>query len=223
MDRSWQENAAYGEDGSGAAGFRSGSVRPEILPPDEQRGKRLVSASRQYQTHRLRPRRPTDKSASPGRALRRPTRLSAINSLVFVGMVLTGVSFISPTARQLVSGARIMARWCFSMENGGGLSPPCSSMLASSTSPPTCGACGTSACSPSLCMGPMGVFSAYILTGFAGNLLSIANNPGVAGHPSIVGAGASGAVFGLAGVLIVLLKSPCFRSRSPSSSGCAGV
>ena len=58
-------------------------------------------------------------------------------------------------------------------------------------------------------MGPMGVFAAYILTGLAGNLLSIAVHPGVGDAPqSIVGAGASGAVFGLAGVLIVLLKSP---------------
>jgi len=58
-------------------------------------------------------------------------------------------------------------------------------------------------------MGPFGVFAAYLLTGFAGNLLSVAVNPGVPGGPaSVVGAGASGAVFGLAGVLIVLLKSP---------------
>lgn len=58
-------------------------------------------------------------------------------------------------------------------------------------------------------MGPAGLFAAYLLTGFAGNLLSVAVNPGVPGGPgSVVGAGASGAVFGLAGVLIVLLKSP---------------
>ena len=41
----------------------------------------------------------------------------------------------------------------------------------------------------------------YGLTGVAGNLLSTAV------HPQIVGAGASGAVFGLAGVLILLLKA----------------
>jgi rhomboid protease GluP len=58
-------------------------------------------------------------------------------------------------------------------------------------------------------VGPLGVFAAYMLTGFAGNLLSSAIHPGLPGSPeSIVGAGASGAVFGLAGVLIVLLKSP---------------
>jgi len=60
-------------------------------------------------------------------------------------------------------------------------------------------------------IGSLGIFAAYILSGAAGNLLSIAYNlwpnaPG--GNPDIWGAGASGAVFGIAGVLIVLLKSP---------------
>jgi rhomboid protease GluP len=55
-------------------------------------------------------------------------------------------------------------------------------------------------------IGPLGVFAAYILSGAAGNLLSIAIMA-LYGERS-VGAGASGAVFGIAGVLIVLLKSP---------------
>jgi rhomboid protease GluP len=66
-------------------------------------------------------------------------------------------------------------------------------------------------------MGSAGVLAVYLLTGAAGNLLStlwnwVMNNaewtkyhdPGVFS----VGAGASGAVFGIAGALIVLLKSP---------------
>jgi rhomboid protease GluP len=58
-------------------------------------------------------------------------------------------------------------------------------------------------------LGPLGIAAAYVLTGVAGNLLSIVVHPGLPGEPGgIVGAGASGAVFGLAGVLIVLLKSP---------------
>jgi rhomboid protease GluP len=56
-------------------------------------------------------------------------------------------------------------------------------------------------------LGPAGIVAAYILSGAAGNLLSVAV------HPQIPGAGASGAVFGLAGVLIVILKSP----RLPAS------
>jgi rhomboid protease GluP len=55
-------------------------------------------------------------------------------------------------------------------------------------------------------IGPFGVFAAYILSGAAGNLLSIAWN--LAQHRDSAGVGASGAVFGIAGVLIVLLKSP---------------
>ena len=63
-------------------------------------------------------------------------------------------------------------------------------------------------------MGTFGVLSVYILTGAAGNLLSTCVNwiwpmhdpSGAPWFP--VGAGASGAVFGIAGALIVLLKSP---------------
>jgi rhomboid protease GluP len=50
-------------------------------------------------------------------------------------------------------------------------------------------------------LGPWGLVATYILTGVAGNLLSTAM------HPTIVGAGASGAVFGIAGILIVLLSN----------------
>ncbi len=57
-------------------------------------------------------------------------------------------------------------------------------------------------------LGAVGTVLVYLLTGIAGNLLSIAVNPGLPGEPNgIVGAGASGAIFGLAGVLIILLKS----------------
>ncbi len=57
-------------------------------------------------------------------------------------------------------------------------------------------------------VGAWGLFAAYLLSGIGGNLLSVAVHPGLPGTPEgIVGAGASGAVFGLAGLLIVLLKS----------------
>ncbi|HLY40373.1 MAG TPA: rhomboid family intramembrane serine protease [Terracidiphilus sp.] len=61
-------------------------------------------------------------------------------------------------------------------------------------------------------MGPTGVIAVYILTGAAGNLLSTLYNwfhpmQDSGGISFAVGAGASGAVFGIAGALIVLLKS----------------
>jgi rhomboid protease GluP len=62
-------------------------------------------------------------------------------------------------------------------------------------------------------MDSFGLIAVYILTGAAGNLLSTWHNWVYPGHdPSgapffAAGAGASGAVFGIAGALIVLLKS----------------
>jgi len=62
-------------------------------------------------------------------------------------------------------------------------------------------------------MGSAGVLAVYILTGAAGNLLSTLYNwlyplrDAVGGVGFPVGAGASGAVFGIAGALIILLKS----------------
>lgn len=54
-------------------------------------------------------------------------------------------------------------------------------------------------------LGPLGLVAVYMLTGIAGNLLSMAVN--VWQRNDSVGAGASGAVFGIAGILIVLLSN----------------
>jgi rhomboid protease GluP len=62
-------------------------------------------------------------------------------------------------------------------------------------------------------IGPYGLVAVYMITGIAGNLLSMAWDIGLA--PALprrkpllgVGAGASGAVFGIAGILIVLLSN----------------
>ena len=58
-------------------------------------------------------------------------------------------------------------------------------------------------------MGSFGVIAVYILTGAAGNLLSTMTSWLSYHHQGIfpAGAGASGAVFGIAGALIILLKS----------------
>jgi rhomboid protease GluP len=154
--------------------------------------------------------------------------LLGINCLVFLAMVATKVSPMNPTINQLMhwgadnAGAvliqgqwwRIVTAmfvhvglihlatnmWC--LWNLGLLAEPL--------------------------VGSAGLLSAYILTGAAGNLLSTFVNWWVT-YPELsyltkklhgpisadqllslfpAGAGASGAVFGLAGVLIVLLKSP---------------
>jgi rhomboid protease GluP len=55
-------------------------------------------------------------------------------------------------------------------------------------------------------LGPFGLTAVYLLTGISGNLLSLAFNVILRDHYS-VGAGASGAVFGIAGILIVLLSN----------------
>jgi rhomboid protease GluP len=55
-------------------------------------------------------------------------------------------------------------------------------------------------------LGPFGLVAVYLVTGIAGNLLSTAVNV-IARNDGSVGAGASGAVFGIAGILIVLLSN----------------
>jgi rhomboid protease GluP len=135
--------------------------------------------------------------------------LVGINCAVFLAMVFSGASIMEPTTRQILffgadNGTLVFAygqwwrvftamfvhigiihlatnMWC--LWNLGLLGEPL--------------------------LGEFGMFAAYILTGIAGNLLSIAVHPGVPGsNGSITGAGASGAVFGLAGVLLMLLRSP---------------
>ena len=132
--------------------------------------------------------------------------LLAINCLVFVGMVFSGVSISNPSVEKLLlwgannaTAVLVFGQWwriitamfvhvgfihlagnMWCLWNLGLLGEPL--------------------------IGPVGVFAAYILSGAAGNLLSIGENAYF--HTDSVGAGASGAVFGIAGVLIVLLKSP---------------
>jgi rhomboid protease GluP len=177
---------------------------PEILPPAGEEG-----ARQQEELRAVRERLPGQRPRSGPRSWAYAPAtylLVGINCLVFAAMVLTHVSFLKPTSQQLFDwGAtdpnavliygqwwRIVTAmfvhvgiihlatnmWC--LWNLGLLGEPL--------------------------IGPLGVFAAYILSGAAGNLLSIGIMK-LYGESS-VGAGASGAVFGIAGVLIVLLKSP---------------
>ena len=150
-----------------------------------------------------------DPRSAPGTYL-----LLAINIGVFLWMVLNGVSLTSPTTAQLLhyganstSLALVHGEWwrlltatfvhigvlhiatnMWCLWNLGLLGEPL--------------------------IGPVGLFAVYVLTGVAGNLLSIAWDVGLAYRYHVpldevasVGAGASGAVFGIAGILIVLLSN----------------
>ncbi len=180
--------------------FSGNGSTPEILPP-----------AGSYMPPQQTARKPRPMwAAAPATYL-----LLGINCLVFIAMVARHVSFLSPSPDDLLAfgannaGAvlingewvRIVTAmfvhvgiihlatnmWC--LWNLGLLAEPL--------------------------MGSGGVVAAYILSGAAGNLLSTLVSwyrfHGTAGGDGLfgpVGAGASGAVFGLAGVLIVLLKSP---------------
>jgi rhomboid protease GluP len=177
-------------------GSYSSSPQPEILPP---------------QAEYTPPRQPRSRrgwASAPATYL-----LVGINCAVYLAMVARGVSMWSPTVDQLMHwGAdnagsvlidgqwiRIVTAmfvhvgilhlatnmWC--LWNLGLLAEPL--------------------------MGWFGLISVYILTGAAGNLLSTCYNwvrpmHDASGVPVFAaGAGASGAVFGIAGALIILLKS----------------
>jgi rhomboid protease GluP len=177
-------------------------VEPELLPPEPEFAPPQQPARRRSLW-----------TAAPATNL-----LVGINCAVFLAMVARGISPISPTVDQLMNwGAnnagsvlyhgqwiRIITAmflhvgilhlatnmWC--LWNLGLLAEPL--------------------------LGSTGLIAAYILTGAAGNLLSTLVNwfefRDVNVFPA--GAGASGAVFGIAGVLIVLLKSRVLLDRVPA-------
>ena len=130
--------------------------------------------------------------------------LVGINAAVFLWMLLHGVSPTSPTSGQLLhfgansTGLVLQGQWyrlltatfvhigiihlatnMWCLWNLGLLGEPL--------------------------LGAYGLAAVYMLTGIAGNLLSMGLN--VAMGEDSVGAGASGAVFGIAGILIVLLSN----------------
>lgn len=175
--------------------YRQGGTEPEILPPLGHAGG-------------TRPEEPVRRGRGRWAAAPATYLLVGINCAVFLLMAFSGVSTTSPTALQLLqwgadNGGQVLQygqwyrlvsstfvhvgvihlatnMWC--LWNLGLLGEPL--------------------------LGAAGTIAVYLLTGVAGNLLSIAVNPGLPGSPdSVVGAGASGAVFGIAGVLIILLKS----------------
>jgi rhomboid protease GluP len=189
---------------------------PEVLSP-------VGGAEQQQELQAVRQRLPGQRALSRSWAYAPATYiLVAINCLVFLVMVLNHVPIVSPDGNQLMqwqannAGAvlhdgqwwRIFTAmfvhagilhlatnmWC--LWNLGLLGEPL--------------------------IGPIGVLAAYVFSGAAGNLLSIGVSMVMTdayrtGGPP--GVGASGAVFGLAGVLIVLLRSPRLPIPAKELSG----
>lgn len=194
-----------GTNPPGMPGYDGGSVRPgavpEILPPAGSYGPP--------------PQQPMRPKRSRWAMAPATNILVGINCAVFVLMTLTGVNPIRPTTDSLRlwgandAGAVLnLGEWwrivTAMFVHGGilhlGVNMWCLWNLGMLAEP---------------LMGTLGVIAVYILTGAAGNLLSTLVNwilyhslPGASvGWFGPVSIGASGAVFGIAGALIVLLKS----------------
>ncbi len=169
---------------------------PEFLPPDIQS---------------MPPPRPRRHSRPSWASAPATYLLVGINCAVFVAMVASGVSAGSPTVDQLMrwgadnaGSVLINHEWIrivTAMFVHVGILHLATNMwclwnLALLAEP---------------LMGTVGVLAVYLLTGAAGNLLSTLVNwisyHNTSGGQFPAGAGASGAVFGIAGALIVLLKS----------------
>lgn len=127
--------------------------------------------------------------------------LVAVNCLVFVAMFLRGVPALNPQAEDLIHwganyGIAVLAGEWWRIVTATFVHVGIIHLATNMWCLWNLGLLGEPL------LGPFGMLAVYTLSGAAGNLLSVAV------HPDAVGAGASGAVFGLAGVLIVLLKSP---------------
>jgi rhomboid protease GluP len=180
MDSNWSN----GRPAHGTAG-----VQPEILPPLGADGP--VSPSPRDAVARSRGRW----AAAPATYL-----LVGLNCAVFLAMTFSGVSTTNPTAPQLIrwgadNGQLVLQGEWWRLSTSTFVHVGVLHLATNMWCLWNLGLLGEPL------LGPLGLVAVYLLTGIAGNLLSIGVNP------DIVGAGASGAVFGLAGVLIVLLKS----------------
>jgi rhomboid protease GluP len=131
--------------------------------------------------------------------------LVGINCAVFLWMVLHGVDPASPTPGQLIHfGANVPAlvlhgQW-YRLLTATFVHVGLIHLLTNMWCLWNLGLLGEPL------LGPWGMIAVYLLTGVAGNLLSLLVNILMRDIVS-VGAGASGAVFGIAGILIVLLSN----------------
>jgi rhomboid protease GluP len=167
----------------------------EILPPVEPQGAYVSEPPPPPR------RRPRSILAAPGTYL-----LVGINCAVFIWMALHGVDPARPTPAQLIHfGANVPAlvlhgQW-YRLLTATFVHVGLIHLLTNMWCLWNLGLLGEPL------LGRWGMIAVYVLTGVAGNFLSLAVNIFVLHDFVSVGAGASGAVFGIAGILIVLLSN----------------
>ncbi len=176
------------------------SPRGEIIPPSGPaiQGPEYSPAEFQVPEPAERKRRGLDLSAAPA-----TYALVAVNCAVFFWMIYTGVSFNSTrdlirfgaTSTSLMQEHGEWYRLVTAIFVHGGWVHLLTNMWCLWN----LGLLGEPL------LGPFGLAAVYVLTGAAGNLLSMAIN--VANGSDEVSVGASGAVFGISGILIVLLSN----------------
>jgi rhomboid protease GluP len=179
---------------------RPTEVQPEILPPDYVSQSGIRTPVSEAQADRAMEQRRSRWAYAPATYV-----LVGINCLVFFLMLLKGVSPTMPTTDQLLawganssSAVLVDGQW-WRLLTAAFVHVGVIHLATNMWCLWNLGLLGEPL------LGPVGMLAVYALSGIAGNLLSTGAH-GAESH--IVGAGASGAVFGLCGVLIMLLKSP---------------
>ena len=186
----------HSDESTDGSRYRPVSVQPEILPPLEDDARQRTPLREPM----------VPQAAGVARARGRwaiaPATyvLVGINCAVFLLMSLSGVSTVAPRAIDLVHwganwGTAVLEGQWWRLLTATFVHVGIIHLATNMWCLWNLGLLGEPL------LGPVGMVAVYVLTGIAGNLLSTAV------HPQIVGAGASGAVFGLAGVLILLLRS----------------
>src|SRR5271168_4839653 len=183
-------------------GEKRSQVPAEILPPEGREDPRSYGRMPGYDGDPgpIQPVPPQRSAGNRWASAPATYTLVGINCAVYVAMVLGGVSASNPTVLDLVHwganfGGYVLAGQWWRLLTAAFVHVGILHLATNMWCLWNLGLLGEPL------LGPAGVVAVYVLTGVAGNLLSVAV------HPQVVGAGASGAVFGLAGVLILLLKA----------------
>src|SRR5271163_3457943 len=188
-------------------GEKRSQVPAEILPPEGRADPRSYGRMPGYDGDPGPLPPPPSRRSTGNRWASAPATytLVGINCAVYVAMVIKGVSPSNPTVLDLVHwganfGGYVLAGQWWRLLTAAFVHVGILHLATNMWCLWNLGLLGEPL------LGPAGVVAVYVLTGIAGNLLSVLYN--VIYHDGTsVGAGASGAVFGIAGILIVLLSN----------------